>query len=386
MDTKKIGTFISFNRKLKGLTQEQLGERLGVSNKTVSRWENGNYMPDLSLLEPLSNELGITLNELLAGEKSEADNMCETAEKNLISTMNYASKKVKNEQRKSSFIVIGMGLLTVLCSFVLCDSESRWTAVYSMLGIVLLIAGMMRELKCKSLMKKMLLYIFLFIFIFTGLYIVDYIGINLHKRAPIYRYAAESVKKDTEITVYRSWLYNVYQINAGTPNEYYVVDNKKEYTLNTVPVSPFNRELSGIDNLEKYKNEYIGNNSNTGMLIDNLPLSECGYVFEIDDENAGLIIDYYSTDWYANQNLYIEKSLIYNSVSIFILIDNVNYIQYNFSGNSYKIMRNDLIKNYPDYDKLLTGDRINKGNFNLYVERKMNDTAFIKSMFRIYSE
>lgn len=50
MDTKKIGKFISENRKRKGLTQEQLGNILGVSNKTISRWENGNYMPDLSLL------------------------------------------------------------------------------------------------------------------------------------------------------------------------------------------------------------------------------------------------------------------------------------------------------------------------------------------------
>ena len=69
MDTKKIGAFIALNRKKKGYTQEQLAEKLGVTNKTISRWENGHYMPDLSLLEPLSKELDITLNELLAGEK-----------------------------------------------------------------------------------------------------------------------------------------------------------------------------------------------------------------------------------------------------------------------------------------------------------------------------
>ena len=48
MDTKKIGAFIAFNRKKKGYTQEQLAEKLGVTNKTISRWENGHYMPDLS--------------------------------------------------------------------------------------------------------------------------------------------------------------------------------------------------------------------------------------------------------------------------------------------------------------------------------------------------
>ena len=61
MDTKRIGKFISENRKRKGLTQEQLGELLGVTNKTISRWENGNYMPDLSLLVPLSETLDISL-------------------------------------------------------------------------------------------------------------------------------------------------------------------------------------------------------------------------------------------------------------------------------------------------------------------------------------
>lgn len=53
VDSKKIGAFIAMNRKKKGLTQEQLGEKLGVSNKTISRWENGNYMPDLSLLNKI---------------------------------------------------------------------------------------------------------------------------------------------------------------------------------------------------------------------------------------------------------------------------------------------------------------------------------------------
>lgn len=75
MNLEKIGKFIALNRKNKGLTQEQLAEKLGVTNKTISRWETGKYMPDLSLLKPLSEELGITLNELLSGEKIEKDNI-----------------------------------------------------------------------------------------------------------------------------------------------------------------------------------------------------------------------------------------------------------------------------------------------------------------------
>lgn len=69
MDQIRIGTFLAELRREKGLTQEQLGEKLGVTNKTVSRWENGNYMPDLSMLQTLAETLGVSVSELLLGER-----------------------------------------------------------------------------------------------------------------------------------------------------------------------------------------------------------------------------------------------------------------------------------------------------------------------------
>ena len=69
MEQEKIGSFISELRKEKKLTQEQLGEKLGVSQKSVSRWETGRNMPDISLLKSLASELGITVSELIEGEK-----------------------------------------------------------------------------------------------------------------------------------------------------------------------------------------------------------------------------------------------------------------------------------------------------------------------------
>lgn len=64
MDQVKIGKFIAAPRKERGLTQEQLGERLGVTNKTVSRWETGSYMPPIDGFLELSRVLDISLNEL----------------------------------------------------------------------------------------------------------------------------------------------------------------------------------------------------------------------------------------------------------------------------------------------------------------------------------
>ena len=68
MDQAVIGQFIAKKRKEKNLTQEQLAEKIGVSNKSVSKWECGKCMPDYSLVEPLCRELGISIAELMDGE------------------------------------------------------------------------------------------------------------------------------------------------------------------------------------------------------------------------------------------------------------------------------------------------------------------------------
>ena len=80
MDQIKIGRFIAQLRKEKGLTQEKLGEILGVTNKTVSRWENGNYLPDIEMLQLLGAEFGVSINELLAGERLDNEAFRQKAE------------------------------------------------------------------------------------------------------------------------------------------------------------------------------------------------------------------------------------------------------------------------------------------------------------------
>lgn len=71
MDQHNIGSFIAVKRREKNLTQEQLADRLGVSNKTISKWETGKCMPDYSIVESLCKELNTTLAELMNGEEDE---------------------------------------------------------------------------------------------------------------------------------------------------------------------------------------------------------------------------------------------------------------------------------------------------------------------------
>ena len=111
MNQEKIGKFIADLRKGKEMTQEDLSKKLGVSNKTISRWENGNYMPDLSLLIPLCDELNISVNELLSGNKRKDQYSQKDLEENLI----YSLKEIdKNRIRIKRRLLLIISAVTIL--------------------------------------------------------------------------------------------------------------------------------------------------------------------------------------------------------------------------------------------------------------------------------
>ena len=121
MDQIKIGKFIAECRKKNNLTQMQLAEKLNITDRAISKWENGKAMPDSGIMLDLCNELGISVNELLSGEELEMNNYNEKAEQNLLEI-----KKAKEEADKR--------LLTM--EFVL------GIVAFGALLIVMLIAGM----------------------------------------------------------------------------------------------------------------------------------------------------------------------------------------------------------------------------------------------------
>ena len=114
MDTKKIGTFLKELRKEKGMTQEQLGERIGVSNKTISRWETGNYMPPVDCLNMLSDIYDISINEILAGERVSGDVFAKIAEQNITVTLKELEKDYQNFEKKMICILAVTTLLTII--------------------------------------------------------------------------------------------------------------------------------------------------------------------------------------------------------------------------------------------------------------------------------
>ena len=88
MDQIQIGQFIQTLRKEKNLTQKELADKVGVSDKAVSKWETGRSMPDTSLLGPLCSELGISVNELLSAEKLPPENYAGKAEVTIMELLN----------------------------------------------------------------------------------------------------------------------------------------------------------------------------------------------------------------------------------------------------------------------------------------------------------
>ena len=95
MDQVKIGRFISQMRKEKGLTQKQLGEELLISDKTVSKWETGKGMPEVSLMLPLCEKLGINVNELLTGERIPDEDYKKKAEENIMDIMREKEESIR---------------------------------------------------------------------------------------------------------------------------------------------------------------------------------------------------------------------------------------------------------------------------------------------------
>lgn len=109
MDVQKFGRFIAEKRKEKKLTQVQMGERLGVTGKTISRWENGNYMPDIALLIPIADLLDVTVSELLNGECSVEQTKTEAS---LVSTIEYTKNRELLLKKRYMFLF----LLITICT------------------------------------------------------------------------------------------------------------------------------------------------------------------------------------------------------------------------------------------------------------------------------
>lgn len=120
MNSESIGEFIQNVRKEKGLTQKDLADSIGVSDKTVSKWENGNSVPDTTLLKPLCDALDINVNELLSGKKLPPEDYSKNAEINMIALI-----KDNQKAHKTSILQNSVGVFLLISAVALMFATMR---------------------------------------------------------------------------------------------------------------------------------------------------------------------------------------------------------------------------------------------------------------------
>lgn len=157
-----IGVFIQKVRKNKGFTQKELAEKIGVSDKTISKWENGNSIPDTSMLLPLCNELEITVNELLSCEIIAPENYPLKAEETILALVKENENSKKNDDKSN---IIGI-VVVFIALFILGVTHAGisfivhldyFLNVLSIIEIVILEVGIV--FICKAKEKKTILHV-----------------------------------------------------------------------------------------------------------------------------------------------------------------------------------------------------------------------------------
>lgn len=154
MNQIKIGSFLKELRNEKNLTQEQIAEKFGVSQRSVSRWENGNTMPDISVLIELSDYYDVDLREILNGERK-AKNMNEDLKETLVMVSDYTNEdKKKLVTSLYSMIwtcIVAFGMLELITVFHLTGDGSNWNTTAIFLSSV----GLIYSISCFFKIRKL---------------------------------------------------------------------------------------------------------------------------------------------------------------------------------------------------------------------------------------
>ena len=222
MNQEKIGKFIAKCRKDKKMTQSELAEKLGVTDKSIGNWENGRNMPDLSLFKPLCDVLGITINDLLSGEKISKDKYQERFEENIVNTIDYSTKRINKYSNVIGLLLVIFGLFISMSAIMIFPSESSWGSIYSVFGVVLFVIGISKLTNKMKMWKRLLLILLIFLGTLGILFFTDYINVKRNNVAPMFRETSMYLGGDEELLYYDTPFYDV--IKCG--KKYNIVKNK----------------------------------------------------------------------------------------------------------------------------------------------------------------
>ena len=231
MNQEKIGKFIAECRRQRKMTQSELGEKLGVTEKSISNWENGRNMPDLSLFKPLCEELNISLNDLMSGEKVKEKDYREKLEENIINTIDYSNNKIKSRNIFIGLLLIVFGVLISITAVGIFPSESSWGSIYSVFGGIIFLIGVSRFTKRLTYGKRLICNFGYFLIFILLLMMIDYIGvINIHQ-AP--RFSLVKISGE-DVIHYDTPFYDVIRCNVNKDNEIFKVIKNQKYDRDNI--------------------------------------------------------------------------------------------------------------------------------------------------------
>ena len=143
MNQTAIGNYITKKRREKNLTQEQLSERLGVSNKTISKWENGKCMPDYSIIEQLCEELSVTLSELMDGEDAVEGSVRVYDDEQILDLLRRTQELERQKDILCGFVLIILGIASSALSMTTggTDVQDFFSGVLMGLSVAEILAG-----------------------------------------------------------------------------------------------------------------------------------------------------------------------------------------------------------------------------------------------------
>ncbi len=229
MNQEQIGKFIAECRKNKKLTQSDLANLLGVTDRSVSNWETGKNMPDLSLFKPLCEILEISINELLSGEKLKRAEYQDKLEENIVNTIDYSTKRITKYNQVISLILIIFGFFISLSALMIFPSESSWGSIYSVFGIIIFMVGIARILNAIKWQVRLILLGLIFGLAIGILLFTDYLNVKFHHEAPMFRMITTTTGS---VIYYDTPFYDVYRCNFDEPNEYWVIEKNSKPTTN----------------------------------------------------------------------------------------------------------------------------------------------------------
>ena len=222
MDQCKIGALLKTLRKEKGLTQEGLAEKLGVSNRTVSRWETGSNMPDIGMLVELADFFEVSIPEIIRGERK-SEHMNQETRETAAAMAEYSQNEVKTGKQKIvGVLLLAFGLFLIVSALSVFPSESSWGSIYSVLGGAVSCAGL-ALLLLQAVGKRglrvlaVLGYAGLLFGVFT---LSDYVAVTQFQQVPRFRYETRYDSREPDRVVYKTLFFTAVQENPGTEEEH----------------------------------------------------------------------------------------------------------------------------------------------------------------------